>query len=184
MNGAALAEALQTPAARVAGGVGLCAAVGALLWWFFGPVGLVFTAPLAGALLARPLIDLAADLARHTRRAALGATEGQYYAFKGRPLRVSEDEEGWRWLPTADLRRVLPGLPADPVLERQLGAAVRPLARAGLAVEAEALHGALAAAQDPQTVRFRQWLQRDVILPAQRVRERRRAEGPAPTIPE
>lgn len=176
----AFAETPHGAAVRTA----LAAAASALaawgLWSVFGPVGLVFAAPLAGVLLARPLIDLAGDLGHGTRRAALGATEGAYYAFKGRPLRVAEDDEGRRWLCAADLRRCVPGLPADASLAHQLGDGARRLGPGGrLHVEAEALHAALARALDPQTVRFRQWLDREVVQPA----ARRRARGPAPTIP-
>lgn len=176
----ALADTLQGAAARTVFAAAASALAAWGLWAVFGPTGLVFAAPLAGVLLARPLIDLAGDLRHGTKRAALGATEGSFYAFKGRPLRVAEDDEGRRWLPAADLRRCVPGLPADASLAHQLGEGARRLGRGGvLHVEAEALHAALARAVDPQTVRFRQWLDRDVVQPA----ARRRARGPAPTIP-
>lgn len=168
---------LATPAAQVALRGVVCALFAFALWRLFGASGLVFAAPLAGVLLARPLIDLAGDLGRATRGLALGDIEGRHYAFKGLHVEVTEDGDGHRWLRAADVRKAVPGLPADASLRHLHPDGTRPAGRrGGVAVEAETLLQSLARAQEPQTVKFRLWLEREVVLPARRRRERDAAD--------
>ncbi len=165
--------ALATPGAQVLLRGAVCAAFAFGLWRVFGAFGLVFAAPLFGVLLARPLVELASDLGRATRGLALDSVEGRHYAFKGLHIEVVEDADGRRWLRAADVRKAVPGLPADAsLLHLYPGGARRHGRRGGVGVEADVLLQSLARASEPQTLKFRHWLEREVVLPAQRRRAR------------
>ena len=156
----------------------VAAAATALLYRLFGAFGLVFGAPLFGVLLARPIIDLASDFKAQARGLVYEDDEGHYYAFKGWRMHVSEDDEGWRWVNAAHVRKVVPGLPADATLLHLYPQGSRRLGRRGQAyLRAETLHEALARASEPMTLRFRHWVERELVLPAERKRER--AQRPA-----
>ena len=164
---------LRHPLARFAAGFAACAVVAWVLSRMFGPVGILFSAPLFGWALARPIIEMVAGAARTARALALHDIEGRHYAFKGTSIDIVEDDGGHRWLRLGDVRAVLTGLPADRVLERVLGAGFHRGAFSTAArVQAEALLGVLRKASDPRTLRFRQWLEREVVLPADKRRER------------
>ncbi len=164
---------LGTPAAQIVLRSALASAFAYGLWRAFGASGLVFAAPLFGVLLARPLIDLAGDLGRATRGLALDDIEGRHYAFKGLHIDVAEDADGRRWLRAADVRKAVPGLPADASLLHLFPAGTRRAGRRrAVGVEAETLRQALDRSSEPQTLKFRLWLEREVILPARRQRER------------
>lgn len=143
-----------------------------VLWRGFGPFGLVFAAPAVGVLMARPLIDLAGELRRQTKALAMRPTDGTMYAFRNHPLRVMDDDEGRRWLAVADLRRIVPGLPAEATLARVLTQGVQRMGTPPAAfVEAEDTMQLLARAQEPATVKLVHWIERDVAGPARRRRE-------------
>lgn len=151
----------------------LCGLCAWLLWRVFGAVGLVGSAMLFAAALARPLIDLAGDLRGAVKAAAWQDVEGRHYAFHGHAFAVDEDDDHHRWLRVADVRKVLPAFPRTAVLQARYGERVRATAAAGRStIRADALHDYLAQATDAEAVRLRSWLHRDVIQPAERIRQR------------
>ena len=81
-----------------------------------------------------------------------------------------------RWLKTADVRKVIQALPSDPVLERLFPAGLRsmpgpgPAAGSTMRISAEALADYLAKSTDPDSLRFKRWLEREVAVPARRLR--------------
>ena len=157
-------------------------AVAALLYRLFGASGLVFSAPLFGVLLARPLIELGSELKDRARSLAYDEVEGQYYAFKGRRMHVAEDVDGWRWIDAAHLRKVVPGLPADASLLNLYPQGSRRLGRRSqVYLRAETLLEALARSSDPMTLRLRLWVEREIVLPAER--RRQRTQRPAAAAP-
>jgi hypothetical protein len=166
---------MLAPLIRFAVGFACCAALAWLLFRLLGPVGILFAALPFGLALRRPLIDLLFEIVPALRRLAYHDVEGRYYVFKGAPIDIVEDDAGYRWLRVADVRPVLPGLPADAVLARVLGAGFAPgdLSKAPR-IRAEALLGVLRKASDPRSLRFRDWLEREVVLPADKRRERTR----------
>ena len=93
-------------------------AVAALFWYLLGAFGLAMSAPLFGALLARPLIELLAEFRASTRALAYADVKGQYFEHRGMRLRVVEDERHHRWVSLNGVRRIMPGLPRDEVLRR------------------------------------------------------------------
>ena len=158
---------LLTIAIRLAG----CSGVAWLAWRWRGASGLVFCAPLFGLALAKPILDAVSAWLRLTRRLAYGDLDGRYYAHRGTPIDIVEDAEHVRWLRTADVRRIIVGLPGDPVLARLYPDGVRPQAPSAR-ISAEALADYLRKSTGPQSLRFARWLERDVAYAARRLRER------------
>lgn len=133
------------------------------------PIAIAVSAPLIG-LAAVPLIGAASSRTlRLAKEIAYRDVEGRHYAYKGRSIRVHEDLVGDRWLCVRDIRKIIKNLPRDEVWAKMapddLG---RIDARKELFLRAQALDHYLSRNQDDVAVRFRNWLDREVILPAQR----------------
>ena len=169
---------------RIAVRLALCAACSWLVWRFGGLVVMVTTAPLYGVLLARPLLDLASELRHHTRALAWRSVEGRHFAFKGIPVQVLEDDTHHRRVRAADVRRIVGFTASDGALAltypkgwRRMGAPAQPH------FSDEALITHLAKENTPEAVRFRHWVEREIVFPARRRREHLgivEAQTPAP----
>ena len=151
----------------------VCAVVTWLFWRWKGPFGLVFSAPLWGVALARPVIDLLSSTRRAAKAMAYARTEGRYFEHHGHAIDVVDDEDHFRWLSIADVRTIIPGLPRDAALQRQFPEGVRAdRSLKGHRILAEALLDYLSKSTDSDTLRFRNWLEREVVKPAA-IRRRR-----------
>ena len=153
--------------------IALCTVFFGMVGYWLGRYMIVFTAPAYGAAIARPLINLVANF-RHTVRAGVWLpVHGTHYVFKDITIHVLEDDDNWRWLPLADVERVL---------GRKLNARVlaitypERLEKGGKPVRMymrdDALIEHLSRLSDPVALRFRTWLERSVALPARRMRQR------------
>ena len=166
------AEPLPLPltiAIRLAG----CCAIAWLAWRWFGAAGLVYSAPLFGVALARPIVDAVSAWLRLARRIAVGDVEGRHYAHRGTAIDIVEDAGHVRWLRTDDVRRVIEGLPGDALLARLYPDGIRIDApRHAARISAEALANYLGKSTAPTARRFARWLERDVAYAARRLRER------------
>lgn len=159
----------------------------AATWFVWSVLGLglfavLFCAPLLGVAMARPLAELLDDSGRLVRHAAWKEVNGRHFAHRGHPIDVVEDERLRCWLRVSDVRRVLRGLPADAVLQRlhpqgfECGSR-----RAPSRILAEALLEFLQRAHDTDALKFRLWLQGQVVEPARRRQARSPAlAGPGP----
>lgn len=152
-------------------------AVSLVMWlvgWTYGKaVGLalavVITAPLiAWALTQMFTAGLGASV-RAVKEVAYRDVHGQYFEYKGHPLKIQQDDDGQRWIRLQDIRAVISALPRDEVMLRMQQHAVgRPQGARELFIEATALHRYLERHQSDPAIRFRNWLQREVVAPAQR----------------
>ena len=156
---------------RVAIRTTACGLATYLTWRTLGTVALVVCAPLFGVALAGPILDIVAGVGTAARRAALARVEGRHYAHRGIPIDIIEDESRLRWVRLDDVRHVIAGFPRD--------AAIRQLFPDGYRVDdeskfhrisADALLSYLQKSTDPASLRFKHWLAREVIYPAERVR--------------
>jgi len=126
-------------------------------------VAFVFSTPLFGVAVARPLVELAHEGLSWLWRQPLDAWSGRYYEFNGVHVRVLEDA-GRLWFCADDvvmaceLRVVAAALPG---LRRVEGLSC-------LSLEAfEALHGTH---PDHELGRFLLWARREVVTPWERKR--------------
>ena len=132
-------------------------------------IALALCAPLFGVALARPVMDTVAWLHRTSRELALADVQGRYYNHHGKIIDVVEDAEDQRWLLASDARKVVTGLPRDEVLLRQYPDRAGAVADAiGFRVRADALLEYLGKSRDPASLRFKVWLEREVVCPSRK----------------
>ncbi len=145
----------------------LCCAVTWAVWQKFELFAVVFCAPLFGVALARPLIDLFASSHGASKAHALRHVQGRYYQHRGHGIDIAVGDDSHRWLSTADARKAVTGLPRDEVLQHQFGGRVARLARGdAMRIRADALVDCLRKSQDPDGVKFKLWVEREVIHPS------------------
>ena len=160
---------LRTIALRLA----LCALVAWAMWRSGLGAFTVVVAGLVGVALAKPLIDLASAVRHQLRRANWREVEGRHYAFRGSAVRVHTDEQFRRWVRLADVRRAVGFTASDASLQvtyphgfRRIGRAAEPH------LSDEALLAHLAKERAPESARMRLWVEREIVFPARRERER------------
>ncbi len=151
----------------------VCCAATWLVWRLGFGVGTLFMIGLFGILLAKPLIDIASALRHALRREVWRDVQGRHYAFKGRPVRVITDADQRRWIRLADVRRITGFTASDAALQvtypqgwRKLGTPAEPY----LCDETLLTH--LAKERSPENARMRLWVEREIVFPARRQRER------------
>ena len=156
---------------KIAFRLSLCLAVIYGAWSVFGMVGAVFCLPLFGAALISPVYDLVGEWVRLTRWLALRDVQGHYFAYKGMPLRVFEDDAQVRWLRVSDLQKILGSKRSEQSVEAAFPTALR---RIGFPpatyLHCDALDAYLGKATAPRTARFRHWVEREIAFPARRLR--------------
>lgn len=139
--------------------------------------------PLAGIALAPLVLPLLGNMFGMLKSVVYRDIEGQHYEFKGQPLLISKGEDGSRWLQVKKLRAVIPDFPRNVTLHF---VAVRSVRRAdrrvGLVIQVQGLAGLIRRSQSGDASRFRNWLQREVVFPAEQAQHRRTAPA-SPTRP-
>jgi len=159
-----------------------CVVAAWVLWRLLGLVGLVVSAPLFGVLLAKPLFELTAELRDSAKAHAYAEVEGRHFEHRGFKLDIVEDDRHHRWISLKDVQKLMPTLPRAAVLQRQYPGGVNDdPALPGPRIHADALLAYLAKSTESDSVRFRNWLEREVVRPAARVRERLGIRDALPT---
>ena len=152
-------------------------------WYTYGRTGvliaLVFSAPILGKLITKPLIELTHEGFGWLWHQPLAAWEGNYYAFDNVHVRVYEVDDGL-WFAIADVLKAT-GMKRVPATF--LSTHARDVRRVpGTTLSATGLAGVealLAANRDPKAGRFILWARREVVQPWERRtgREKRRFEA-------
>jgi hypothetical protein len=160
---------LKQPSVQIA----LCTLVFGFLGWKFWPFGTVFLAPAYAACIARPLMNLVANV-RHTMRENVWLPlHGEHFVYKNTAIRVMEDESHWRWVCLDDVKKVIEFNASESALA---AAYPRRFQRGGKPVKPylrdDALIEHLAKSTNELTQRFRTWVDRSVQKPGATVRER------------
>jgi len=151
----------------------LCSAAAYLLWRRLGASGLAVSAPIFGVALTRPIIDLVGEFTIAARQTALSDLHGRNYAHRGVRLDIFEDGQGHRWVSLRDARKVISSLPRDAVLRSQFPAdLLHDAALKGERIRADTLLAYLRKGTQTDSIKFRNWLERDVVIPAAKIRER------------
>ena len=156
---------------RIAFRLLLCCVATYALWLRLGTTGFAISAPIFGAALARPIIDLVAEFTAQARHAALADLAGRNYEFRGARLDIAEYDDGYRWISLRDVRKVLPAMPRDAVLRSRFPAdLLHDEDLKGERIRAEALLDYLRKSMESDAIRFRNWLEKDVVFPAAKAR--------------
>ncbi len=153
--------------------IALCAAVYAFAGWRMGPFALVLGSPLLAAAIARPLLNLVANIRHGLRERTWLPVHGQHYVFKGITIHVLEDDDRCRWISLSDMRKVAGVTASEGALAvaypgrcRRMGKPEQPHLRDDALVE----H--LAKENKPPALRFRTWADRDIAYPGRKIRKR------------
>jgi|APTNR8051073442_1049403.scaffolds.fasta_scaffold71643_2 hypothetical protein len=153
----------------------VCIAASVAVYATLGGVVAVFTIPLWGVLLARPLIELASDLRQRVRGAALRDVEGRHFRWAGFPIDVAETADA-RWLRASQVQRILGDTAPEEAFARRAGAGQQLELRPGQwYVKDSGLVDYLDRSQlamDSRRNGLRLFVQRQVIDPHRRARER------------
>ncbi|NKE67862.1 hypothetical protein RAMLITH_18740 [Ramlibacter sp. RBP-2] len=156
--------------------------VAAALVWLLGwrssaglglAVAVVLTSPLVAVALAPLVASFLGASFRAVKEVACRDIQGNYFAYKGHRVRIQEDLSGTRWVRLRDIRDLVPDFPREQVLVRIAPDAIaRPEGERELYFQASSLDGYLARSRSDATIRFRIWLQREVLAPAERASRR------------
>jgi hypothetical protein len=141
-----------------------CAIVAFYAVKMIGAFAVAVAVPLFGMLMARPLIDLVAESSYASKAAALASVQGKWWMHRGHRIDIAEDIENVRWLLASDVRKILKGLPRDEVLEKQFGERAGPVETFdGFRIRADALGEYLLKSTDTPSLKFKVWLDREVM---------------------
>lgn len=122
-----------------------------------------------GNLIGAPVIALVSWIYRTMRNLVYADVEGRYFEYKGNPINIIEGNGSERWLSFSDIRRTLTDLPRYATFQKIYPNGTRiDSAPATQWVESLALVDFLRKSQDPTTIRFLRWLQREVVFPAEK----------------
>lgn len=91
----------------------LCLLASGVAFVVIGPIGAVFTIPLYGVAFAKLVWELIAGFLYASKWAALRDVQGRDFMHRGIRIDVLAHSDNFRWLSTADVRKVLPAFPGD-----------------------------------------------------------------------
>ena len=151
----------------------LCMALTGFAWREWGAGGLLAGGLVLALLLPRPLLDLAGELRHWLRERSWRDLEGRHYAYRGQRVHVLEDVSHCRWVLASDVREIVGTATSDSALSLTYPSGFRRMgepAQAYFSDEALLVH--LARVSGPRANQFRHWVEREIVFPARRVRER------------
>lgn len=151
----------------------LCSLFSYAAYRFINIYAMVLSLPLFGIALSRILIDLIAEL-RHSEQAfSMAHLDGHYFSYLGFTLQVLEDEEHCRWIPTAELRRIVGNVAADRALSLTYPSGWRAFGKPEQGhLRDDALLTYLTKQPSMRAIKFKNWAERNIAFPARRQRER------------
>jgi len=159
---------------RAIGATALCLGFYFLTRNLLGPVVWVILAPLVGVSFASVVIDFAAVMNWELRFMAFKPYHGTYYSFQSVTLNIFEDDDHCRWLPTKDLRKILPALPSDTMLQKTYPRGFQWANKPPQPhLRDDAVLHYLGSAQTAQGIKFKNWLDLNVVRPAVKARKQR-----------
>ena len=162
-------EALKTIALRAT----LCTVATWLVWRAGFDTGIVFMAAFYGILLARPLLDLASAIRHEMRRATWRDVQGRHFVFRGQTVQVIEDADHQRWIRLSDVRAIVGFTASDGALKLTYPNGWRLCGRPLVPhLSDEALLAHLSKERAPTAAKLRHWVEREIVFPARRQRER------------
>ena len=171
--------------ARLAFGLALCWLLFAFGKWFGGQMltGVLFglfALPMIALLIRRPLIMMMDEGLSWMWHQPMQKFQGSYFAFDNVQVRIYEGVDGGLWLVAKDVLKAvgMKGVPDSFLAAYPDGTKV--LAGTLLtAMDPASVHHLLDKRNDPQSIRFLQWMEREVIKPWERKQERERLDRQA-----
>ena len=151
----------------------LCSLFSWAAYHFINAFAMVLSLPLFGVALSRVLIDLIAELRHGERALSMAHLDGHYFSYLGVPLQVVEDEEHGRWIPTAEVRRIVGDVATDRALALTYPNGWRAFGKPEQGhLRDDALLTYLSKQPSMRAIKFKNWAERNIAFPARRQRER------------
>ncbi|HET7730736.1 MAG TPA: hypothetical protein VFK48_11950 [Usitatibacter sp.] len=158
----------------------LCAAVSAAMTWIgwklggkpWALLGFLFSAPIMGAALRKPLVEGIHEGFTWLSQRPLAKWQGSYHAFNEVQVRVYEDGDQL-WFAAKDVLDAvgMRGIPDSFLAIYPEGSRVIPGTRL-TGLNAAAVERMLGNRNEHEAIRFLQWMRREVVRPWERKKER------------
>jgi hypothetical protein len=159
---------------RIVGAILVCWGFYALTERLLGPVVWLLLAVLIGVAFSRILIDVAADLGWRARQQHLKSLSGTHYQFQNHIVHVLEDDDHCRWLATDEIRKIVSGLVSDAFLAAKFPNGYQSRGKTGSGyLRDDAVVAHLSELQEAQAIKFKNWVEHSIALPARTVRKRK-----------
>ena len=159
---------------RTVGATLVCWGYYALANRLLGPLVWLFLAVLIGVAFSRILIDVVAELGLWSRHQQLKSLSGTHYEFQNNVIHVLEDDDYCRWLATDEIRKIVSGLVSDALLAAKFPNGYQSLGKTGRGyLRDDALITHLAELQESQAIKFKNWVEHSIALPARTLRKRK-----------
>ncbi len=163
--------------------IALCLAAYALLGYRFGVFALLYTLPLFATLMARSLFALLTNVRRKALEQVWLPVHGQYYVFKDITIHVLEDDDHCRWVSLFDVQKVVGVTASERALALAYPDRLRSMGEPAQAhIRGDALVAHLGKENKPTALRFRTWVERNIVFPGQTVRKRLGLDRRWPTL--
>jgi hypothetical protein len=158
---------LSLPSVRIA----LLVGSSALVARYLGLIAFISSLPIFAALAARPLMALASTVRQKLREHVWLGLQGRHYVYRQVWIRVLEDDERNRWICLDDVRRVVPSIADDPALAVTYADRFEVMGKSAMAhLRDDALVLHLSKQGNLASLKFRTWVERAIVLPAQKTR--------------
>lgn len=165
----------------------LCSGVSGLLWWLGGWTGLLSSLMLWTRACAGDLMALIETIWGAMRHVAFKPVQGRFYQFKGRRMRVLDDDvETRRWIALEDLAAALGAPLSATVFRRRQPQSLREEPDGVYLLDEVALEW-LRAQRSDRAGRLALWVEQDVWYPARGRKasyKQKGAPGTRPDTPE
>lgn len=158
---------------RTLGVLLVCSCFSGAAYYFFGAVGLVLSLPLLGILLSRIIIDFVDEMRLVAKHAALHSVNGSFYSFQGVAIKVIEDDDYCQWVAAEEVRKIVGSGAPDRLLAQTYpdGWCVMGKPPKGY-LRDDALLLYLAKETSLRGIKFKVWVERNIVHQAKKQREK------------
>lgn len=147
----------------------LCLGVFALVGYYAGVAGMVMTSPLFAAWFLKPLLAFGVGGWRRIRRAVWMPVHGQHYVYQGVTLHLLADSQGAQWIALRDVQTVVGATAPERSLQLTYPGKLVPMGKpAHMHMQVDALVTYLAKQNNPVCLRFKVWVDRNIVFPARK----------------
>ena len=153
--------------------IALCIGIYAIFGYKFGVFGLLFTSPVFAAAIKRPLFAWVSNFRRKVLEQVWLPVHGQHYVFKNVTIQVLKDPDHRHWVRLADVQKVTGVTASERALKLAYSGRLKIIGKSAQTyIRDDALLAHLAKENKPTALRFRTWVDRNIVFPGRTVRQR------------
>ena len=166
--GEKMKRVLGYPSVQIVLSVGIYALVG----YELGVFALLFASPLFAAVVARSLFALLSNYRHNVLEQIWQTASGQHYVFKDMTIGVVEDHDHFRWVSLNDVQKVVGVTASERALTLAYPGRLKLIGDgAKMHIRDDALVTHLGKENKPIALRFRTWVERNIVFPGTRIRK-------------